>query len=111
MKKIIALVASVLTISILGRPSGVRAPRQYGGTAVLGMYADIHTADLHRTIGNPTAQYGILIAEGLIGYDEECNFIPALAERWEASPDLSEWTFFLRRCQVSQRARTRCGRC
>ncbi|MCY4441440.1 MAG: ABC transporter substrate-binding protein, partial [Deltaproteobacteria bacterium] len=48
------------------------AAQKYGGTLTLGMYADLHTPDLHRTVGNPTAQMGVLVAESLVDYDEKC---------------------------------------
>lgn len=71
--------------------------QKYGGTLTLGMYADIMTPDLHRTLGNPTAQFGMLVAESLVDWNEECDFVPSLAESWKISPDASEYTFFLRK--------------
>ena len=68
-----------------------------GGTLTLGMYSDISNPDLHRTTGNPTSQFGILIAEGLVEYDEQCNAVPGVAESWKASPDATEYTFILRK--------------
>lgn len=37
------------------------------------------------------------LMEGLVQYDEELNPIPALAERWEISPDGKQYTFHLRK--------------
>ena len=71
--------------------------QKYGGTLVLGMYADILTPDLHRWTGNPTAQVAMLIADRLVAYNEASSFAPSLAESWKQSPDASEYTFSLRK--------------
>jgi len=102
------IVVGLLVFLFLVFAFGMHGPcwaQQYGGTATLGMYSDIHTPDLHRTVGNPTAQYGILVAEGLVGFDKDCNFVPGLAESWEVSPDIAEWTFHLRKGVLFQNGR------
>ena len=91
-----------LSLTALLLAFGLAAPNQgaaqnYGGTLNLGMYADLHTPDLHRTVGNPTAQMGILVAESLVDYDEKCDIVPGLAESWEVTPDGKEYTFNLRK--------------
>lgn len=88
--------AALLVAFGLGAPNE-GAAQKYGGTLNLGMYADLHTPDLHRTVGNPTAQMGILVAESLVDYDEKCDIVPGLAESWEVSADGKAYTFLLRK--------------
>ena len=95
-KKFMGVIVVALVFLIFGLWDRSHA-QKYGGTFTLGMYADILTPDLHRTIGNPTAQMGMLVAESLIDWNEECDFVPSLAESWRLSPDASEYTFFLRK--------------
>lgn len=97
MKKTFAgMVIAVVFVSVFGL-TGPSHAQKYGGTFTLGMYADILTPDLHRTIGNPTAQFGMLVAESLVNWNENCDFVPSLAESWKTSPDASEYTFSLRK--------------
>ena len=76
---------------------GESEAQKYGGTLNLGMYADLHTPDLHRTIGNPTSQMGMLMAESLIAYNAKCEMIPSLAKSWDVSPDAKVYSFQLRK--------------
>lgn len=95
-KRLIGLMVLGILVFVFG--SVVKGEAQkYGGTITLGMYADILTPDLHRTTGNPPAQYGCMVAESLVHYDESCSFVPHLAESWKVSSDASEYTFFLRK--------------
>jgi peptide/nickel transport system substrate-binding protein len=41
--------------------------------------------------------YNVLVFGGLVGVDENLKFYGELAERWESSPDLKTWTFYLRK--------------
>ncbi len=95
-KKSMSTVAATVFIFVLGLAVNSGA-QKYGGTLTLGMYSDIQNPDLHRTTGNPTSQMGILIAEGLVEYDEQCNAVPGVAESWKANEDATEYTFFLRK--------------
>jgi peptide/nickel transport system substrate-binding protein len=88
--------AALLLAFGLGAPNEAAA-QKHGGTLTLGMYADLHTPDLHRTVGNPTAQMGVLVAESLVDYDEKCDIVPSLAESWEVTPDAKAFTFSLRK--------------
>ena len=44
-----------------------------------------------------TFKVGWQIYEGLISLNEEGVIIPKLAERWQSSPDFTEWTFHIRK--------------
>ena len=41
--------------------------------------------------------YNVLVFGGLVRIDENLKFQGELAERWESSPDLKTWTFYLRK--------------
>ncbi|GAB4567571.1 MAG: glutathione ABC transporter substrate-binding protein GsiB [Anaerolineae bacterium] len=64
---------------------------------VVAQYADAISLDPQDT--NDNISYGIekLMFEGLVGFNEKMEMIPQLAERWEASPDATEFTFYLRK--------------
>lgn len=95
-KRFIGSIMVTVFICIFGFV-GKGEAQQYGGTLKLGMYSDIHTPDLHRTVGNPTAQFAILVSEPMLAYDEQCNLVPELVESWKVSPDATECTFFVRK--------------
>ena len=88
--------AALLLAFGLAAPNDAAA-QKYGGTLTLGMYADLHTPDLHRTVGNPTAQMGVLVAESLVDYDEKCDIAPGLASSWDITDGGKAYTFHLRK--------------
>ena len=71
--------------------------QKYGGTLKIGMDSDVRSPDIARRAGNPTVQYGSLMGEGLIDYDEQCNIVPGLATHWDISDDAKTYTFHLRK--------------
>lgn len=95
-KRFISSVIAIVLVCTFGFV-GKSEAQKYGGTLTLGMYSDISTPDLHRTIGNPGGLMGAFIAEGLTQYDEESNIVPQLSESWKISPDAKEYTFYLRK--------------
>lgn len=64
---------------------------------VVAQYADAVSLDPQDT--NDNASYGPekLMFEGLVGFNEKMEMQPMLAEKWEASPDATTFTFFLRK--------------
>ncbi len=74
-------------------PAVVSKPRQI----VVAQYADVISLDPQDT--NDNASYGPekLMFEGLVGFNEKMEMVPMLAERWEASPDATTFTFYLRK--------------
>ncbi len=64
---------------------------------VVAQYADVVSLDPQDT--NDNASYGPekLMFEGLVGFNEKMEMQPMLAERWEASPDATTFTFYLRK--------------
>jgi oligopeptide transport system substrate-binding protein len=54
--------------------------------------------DPHIGSGQPEARIYMAMFEGLVEYDPKTNApIPELAERWDISPDLTQFTFYLRK--------------
>jgi len=45
------------------------------------------------------------IFESLLGYGENMDFVPILAERWEISKDYKTYTFFLRKGRLFHNGR------
>ncbi|MDI9548666.1 MAG: glutathione ABC transporter substrate-binding protein [Chloroflexota bacterium] len=79
-------------------PAEAGAPAAAGATTeiVVAQYADVVNLDPQDT--NDNASYGPekLMYEGLVGYNAAMEMEAQLAERWEASDDATEFTFFLR---------------
>jgi glutathione transport system substrate-binding protein len=89
------------------QPAATSAPAAAAPTAapaaakptqiVVAQYADAVSLDPQDT--NDNASYGPekLMFEGLVGFNEKMEMQPMLAEKWEASPDATTFTFFLRK--------------
>jgi peptide/nickel transport system substrate-binding protein len=76
-----------------------------GGTLTAGFGADIGGADPHRTSSAITAVVLNHVFDRLIGYGENLDFVPILAERWKESPDLKSLTFYLRKGRLFHNGR------
>lgn len=74
----------------------VRTPR-YGGIYNYPLQGDPLTLDPARV--NDTVSHAVAghIFDGLVRFDENLAVVPAIAERWEESPDGRVWAFQLRR--------------
>ena len=95
-KKVLISTAAILACANLAFTSEAEA-QQYGGSVTMGMYGDLYTPDLHRTLGNPTAQFGGLVAESLVTYSKTCDIVPSLAKSWDVGPGAKSYTFHLRK--------------
>ncbi|MBN1402211.1 MAG: peptide ABC transporter substrate-binding protein [Anaerolineae bacterium] len=96
----IALLAIVLLVAAMGylafTVTTVSAP-DYGGTYVEGIAGNPHTINPVLCQTNPVDQDLVaLVFDGLTSANERGEIVPALAERWEISPDGTSYTFFLR---------------
>src|SRR5512143_3364915 len=76
-----------------------------GGTLTAGFGADIVGADPHRTSSAIGAVVLNHVFDRLIGYSENLDLVPILAERWEVSPDQKSITFFLRQGRLFHNGR------
>ena len=68
-----------------------------GGTLTIAQELDPVSLDPHKTSNFSAVQGFEHVYESLTQYDEKLNVQPALAERWEVSPDGTQYTFFLRK--------------
>lgn len=58
---------------------------------------DAETLDPHSITSSPNAIHIMALYDTLVRYDENLQIVPALAERWEFSPDGLTLTFYLRK--------------
>jgi peptide/nickel transport system substrate-binding protein len=70
---------------------------QKGGTLVVAFNADPETLDPHISTALLAARAIALINENLINRDYDGSFKPALAEKWDISPDGKVYTFTLKK--------------
>src|SRR5512146_673100 len=68
-----------------------------GGTLTIGRNHDADTLYPGRSTGLSAIATNLLIYDGLVLHDFQMKVRPALAERWEASPDGLTWTFHLKK--------------
>lgn len=93
--KLFGVLALVAMLVVLG--AGCAAPAPAEKVITVAQYADGVSLDPQDT--NDNASYSIEkpILEGLIGFNAKMEQIPQLAERWDASPDATVFTFYLRK--------------
>lgn len=72
-----------------------RTPKP-GGVLSAAAEVDPVSLDPHTNSNFSSLQAYDHIYESLVAYDENMNIVPALAERWEVSPDSTVYTFYLR---------------
>jgi len=85
---------------LVGLPGAARANKRHpkrGGTLRFGTRDDTVGLDTHRNIIYFVSHPLAAITGGLVDFDDKMEPKPAVAESWEASPDLRTWTFRLRR--------------
>ncbi|MFG1280013.1 ABC transporter substrate-binding protein [Xanthobacter autotrophicus] len=96
--KSLTLLAACLTASLLTpHLSAAQETPRRGGTLVAIIQPE--PTVLTTTVNNqfPNGAVSVNIYDGLVAYDDNLDLRPALAERWELSPDKLTLTFHLRR--------------
>ncbi len=85
-----------LLVTLLVICGAVLAQPQSGGVLRVGMQTDPVGLDPHLT--NATASRNMLenTYETLVAFNSAIEIVPGLAESWETSDDLLQWTFYLR---------------
>ena len=68
-----------------------------GGTLTIAQELDPVSLDPHKSSNFSAVQGFEHVYESLTQYDDKLNVQPALAERWDVSPDGTQYTFHLRR--------------
>ena len=71
----------------------------------VGMSTDVVGVDPHTTSAAITAAVMNHCFERLVGYGENLELVPVLAERWEVPADLKTYTFFLRKGKLFHNGR------
>ena len=100
------LMLSLLFIGILGiiltgcgnKPTPTQTvDGKRGGTVTVGVTADIDSLDPHKMKSAGTREIMFNLYEGLVKADVNGNMAPAVAEKYEISPDALTYTFTLRK--------------
>jgi peptide/nickel transport system substrate-binding protein len=98
-----ALLVALLLLSACAREAGTpvssedtdSSPPRYGGTLVRRLEADIVTLN-PVLVGSRTDTYvHRYLFTPLVDFSAELKLVPALAGRWDISPDQREYTFYL----------------
>jgi len=71
-------------------------PKQ-GGTLIVAFGVPVTSLDPGYAVGTQGQVVRKTIMESLVYRDEEGNYLPQLAERWETDPDGLTWRFYLRK--------------
>jgi peptide/nickel transport system substrate-binding protein len=71
--------------------------KKTGGTLTIGANQAAPQLDPHVVTYAFERTYFAGLYNGLTEYDEDMNVVPALAEKWEFSPDLKTYTWYLRK--------------
>lgn len=102
-KLLIALLALVMVAGCSSTPA-TNTPATDGGngTVTSGDYTYVYTADLasmdYVVTQNATDhELNANFVDGLLENDNKGNYVPALAESWEANEDSTVWTFHIRK--------------
>ena len=105
-KRVLFTLLVVLSVLYLGAVDGgaQSAPRR-GGTITVGMSTDVVGVDPHTTSAAITATVMNHCFERLVGYGENLELVPVLAERWEVPADLKTYTFYLRKGKLFHNGR------
>ena len=77
-------------------PAGKRDP-QRRGTLLYGSSIDAGGLDAHTHNQNHTVVPTTVMYTGLTDLDRRGNIVPGIAESWEPNPELTAWTFRLRK--------------
>lgn len=75
-------------------PSGVQLATEQ--QLVINNGIEVQTLDPHKTTGLPEARVMRNLLEGLVILDPHGRVVPGVATRWQHTPDLKTWTFYLR---------------
>src|SRR5262245_9050293 len=81
--------------------AGKRDP-QRRGTLLYGSSIDAGGLDAHTHNQNHTVVPTTVMYTGLTDLDQRGNIVPGIAESWEPNPEITAWTFRLRKGVVCQ---------
>src|SRR5215472_656924 len=89
----------VLAIGIFCGSSAIGSDPAFAGgkDIVIGIAEDFTTLDPHNAIDNLSLSAERMMTEGLFGFDRDMHVVPVLAEEYEVSPDVKQFTITLKR--------------
>jgi len=109
MNRTIFLISASLLLVIfcfgIEKGSAASSGPKRGGMITVGTGTDVVAVDPHVTSASITAGVMNHVFERLVGYGENLELVPILAERWEVSPDLKTYLFFLRKGKLFHNGR------
>lgn len=86
----------ILMGGLASAPTGVGAA-EAGGTLRIGITADVVKLDPHRVNDCFSTYVFDEMFDTLVALDDQLNFLPHVAESWQATPDGLSWTFKIRK--------------
>lgn len=89
-----SLISSPGDLQAASVPSGVKLATEQ--QLVINNGIEVQTLDPHKTTGLPEARVMRNVLEGLVILDPHGSVVPGVAARWQHTPDLKTWTFYLR---------------
>jgi len=94
-----AITKWVLAIGIVCSSWTIVSDRAFSGAKdiVIGIAEDFTTLDPHNAIDNLSLSAERMMTEGLFGFDRDMHVVPVLAEEYEVSPDVKQFTITLKR--------------
>lgn len=102
--KIVFFITFLFLFYSLNTISAHSAPKK-GGTIKVQIDTDLVSTDPHVRVGFINTVVMCNVFERLVGYGDKLELIPVLAEKWEVSPDLKTYTFFLRKGKLFHNGR------
>jgi peptide/nickel transport system substrate-binding protein len=89
--------AGVAAFSRVGQAAAGTRHTQRAGVLHYGSRTDVASLDAHRHNQNHIVHATAAMYNGLTDIDQRGNIVPSLAESWEPNPELTAWTFRLRK--------------
>src|SRR5262245_31233115 len=87
---------TVLTLTLLAAALAAAAPAAAQGVLRVGVSSNLNTLDPPKMKIGEEYVFNYLVFNALTQIGPDMKVKPELAERWESSPELKTWTFFLR---------------
>ncbi|MEW6322417.1 MAG: ABC transporter substrate-binding protein [Acidobacteriota bacterium] len=91
----LAALLALLPLACSAPPSGDGG--EFRDQLIFSAPADATTLDPHNTTDTESDQVTMMVFETLIGFDDQMQIVPRLAEQWSVAEDGVTWTFRLRR--------------
>jgi peptide/nickel transport system substrate-binding protein len=89
--------AGMAVFGLVGQAGATKRHPQRGGILHLGSSGDAAGLDAHTHNQNHVSVPTTMMYTGLTDIDQRGNIVPGIAESWEPNPELTAWTFRLRK--------------